>query len=52
MAESVKGLRRTCYCGELRTEQIGEKVTLFGWVQRRRNLGSLIFIDFIFEMPF
>lgn len=45
MAETIKGLTRTCYCGELRLENKGDEVTLFGWVQRQRNLGGLIFID-------
>ena len=45
MAESMKGLKRTHRCGELSAANIGEKVTVMGWVQKRRNLGSLIFID-------
>ena len=38
-------MRRTNYCGEISAEQIGEKVTVCGWVQRQRDLGGLIFID-------
>ncbi len=45
MAESIKGLKRTNYCGELRLADAGKEVTLFGWCQRQRDLGNLIFID-------
>ncbi|MBQ1225713.1 MAG: Asp-tRNA(Asn)/Glu-tRNA(Gln) amidotransferase GatCAB subunit C, partial [Clostridia bacterium] len=37
--------KRTVYCGELRTSDVGKEVTVCGWIQRRRDLGSLIFID-------
>ncbi len=45
MAELMGTLRRTHYCGTLRESDIGSTVTVMGWVQRQRDLGSLIFID-------
>jgi len=45
MAESMQGLYRTHRCTEVSAANIGETVTVMGWVQKRRNLGSLIFID-------
>ncbi len=45
MAESMKGLKRTHRCTEVTNAEIGQTVTLMGWVQKRRNLGSLIFVD-------
>ena len=45
MAESMKGLHRSHRCTEVSNQNIGETVTVMGWVQKRRNLGSLIFID-------
>lgn len=43
--ETIKGIKRTNYCGELRISDIEKEVTLFGWCQRQRDLGNLIFID-------
>ena len=45
MAEFMGNLRRTTMCGTLRLSDVGKEETVTGWVQRRRNLGSLIFID-------
>ncbi|MBV4425366.1 aspartate--tRNA ligase [Clostridium tyrobutyricum] len=45
MGESLKGLKRTSMCGVLKEENIGNEFTVMGWVQRKRNLGGLIFID-------
>jgi aspartyl-tRNA synthetase len=45
MAESMKGLKRSHRCTEVTSQNIGETVTVMGWVQKRRNLGSLIFVD-------
>lgn len=41
----MKGLKRTHRCTEVSNQNIGETVTVMGWVQKRRNLGGLIFID-------
>jgi aspartyl-tRNA synthetase len=38
-------LKRTCYCGQVNNQHIGQEVTLMGWVHRRRDLGGLVFID-------
>ncbi len=45
MAESMNGLHRSHRCAEVTSALAGQQVTLMGWVQKRRNLGSLIFID-------
>ena len=45
MAESMKGLKRTHRCTELSNANIGENVVVMGWTAKRRNLGSLIFVD-------
>lgn len=45
MAESMKGLKRTHYCGEVLAPLAGETVVVGGWVQRQRDKGSLVFID-------
>ncbi len=41
----MSGLKRTRYCGEIRINDCGSEITVAGWVQRQRDLGSLIFID-------
>ena len=41
----MQGLHRSDRCTEVSNQNIGETVTVMGWVQKRRNLGSLIFID-------
>ena len=43
--DRMTGLKRTDYCGNLRSTDIGRTVTVAGWVQRGRDLGSLMFID-------
>ena len=45
MAESMKGLHRSHRCTEVSGSNIGQQVTVMGWIQKRRNLGSLIFAD-------
>lgn len=45
MGESIKGLKRTCMCGTIGESNTGKSVTVMGWVQRRRDLGGLIFVD-------
>ena len=45
MAESMKGLHRTHRCTEVSNKNIGETVTLMGWVQKNRNKGGIIFVD-------
>lgn len=45
MAESMKGLKRTCRCAELSEADAGKKVTVMGWVQKNRNKGGICFVD-------
>ena len=45
MAESMKGLHRTCRCAEVTREMTGRTVTLMGWVQKARNKGGIVFVD-------
>ena len=45
MAESRAGLKRSHRCTELSTANIGETVTVMGWVQKSRNKGGIIFVD-------
>lgn len=52
MAESMVGLKRTHRCTEVSAANIGETVTVMGWVQTRRNLGALIFVDLRTEVVF
>ena len=45
MADTMQGLKRTHYCGEVLPSLIGETVVVTGWVQKTRDLGNLVFID-------
>ncbi|MEN6313066.1 MAG: aspartate--tRNA ligase [Clostridiaceae bacterium] len=45
MGETIYGMRRTHRCTELGVDDIGRKVTVMGWVQKRRDLGGVIFVD-------
>ena len=45
MAESMMGLKRSHRCTELGTANIGQDVTVMGWVQKSRNKGGIIFVD-------
>ena len=45
MAELMQGLKRTHRCAELSTANVGETVTVMGWVQKNRNKGGLVFVD-------
>ena len=45
MAESMKGLKRTARCAELNESNIGQVVTVMGWVQKNRNKGGICFVD-------
>lgn len=45
MAESMRGLHRTCRCAELTEEYVGKTVTVMGWVAKQRNKGGIVFVD-------
>ena len=45
MAESMLGLKRSHRCTEVTTANIGQEVTVMGWVQKSRNKGGIIFVD-------
>ncbi|MDD2212367.1 MAG: aspartate--tRNA ligase [Clostridia bacterium] len=45
MSESLRGLKRSHYCGVVNKDFVGQEVTLMGWVHRRRDHGGVIFVD-------
>ncbi|MBQ6420901.1 MAG: aspartate--tRNA ligase [Clostridia bacterium] len=45
MMDLIAGLKRTDYCSNFTIADVGREITVYGWVQRQRNLGGLIFID-------
>ena len=45
MAESMKGLKRSHRCAELSAANVGQQVTVMGWVQKNRNKGGVVFVD-------
>ncbi len=45
MGETIYGMKRTHMCTELSEADVGKEVTVMGWVHKRRNLGSLLFVD-------
>lgn len=45
MTNSIKGMKRTDYCAKFDISNVGQTITVFGWIQRQRDLGNLIFID-------
>ena len=45
MAETMKGLVRSARCGEFSITNVGQEVTVMGWVQKQRNKGGIIFVD-------
>ncbi|WP_139904403.1 aspartate--tRNA ligase [Clostridium thermarum] len=45
MAEALNGLKRSILCGNVTEANLNETITVMGWVQRKRNLGGLIFVD-------
>ena len=45
MADTMQGLKRTVYCGNVTTEMIGQEVVVCGWAQKTRDMGTLVFID-------
>lgn len=45
MSEAIAGMKRSHHCGRITAQEAGQRVTLMGWVQRRRDHGGLIFVD-------
>lgn len=43
--DRMNGMKRTDYCGNLHSGDIGRETVVCGWVQRQRDLGGLIFVD-------
>ena len=53
MAESMRGMKRTCRCAELSEKNIGEEVTMMGWVQKQRNKAGKkrIHVQLFYSVP-
>ncbi len=45
MSDSMQGLKRSCYCGQVTAKDVDKEVTLTGWTHRRRDHGGVIFVD-------